>query len=43
MIVNNSCQIKTTPVSYELSLFETLSGVAHYCPVLRYLIRFIVQ
>jgi len=34
MIVNNSSQIKATPVSYELSLFEILSGVAHYCPVL---------
>jgi len=34
MIVNNSSQIKATPVSYELSLFEILYGVAHYCPVL---------
>jgi len=30
MIVNNSSQRKATPVSYELSLFEILSGVAHY-------------
>jgi len=38
MTVNNSSQIKATPVSYELSLFEILSGVAaHYCPVLSYL------
>jgi len=42
MIVNNSSPIKATPVNYELSLFELLSGVAHYCPVVRYL-RFIVQ
>jgi len=42
MIVNNSSQIKDTPVRYELSLFEILSGVAHHCPVLRYF-RFIVQ
>jgi len=42
MIVNNSSQMKAAPVSYELSLFEILSGLVHYCPVLRYL-RFIVQ
>jgi len=42
MTVNNFSQINATPFSYELSLFEILSEVAYYCPVLRYL-RFIVQ